>query len=85
MQGWIFLTHSYGELNSDRLHNNYNYVHLYHYSLLTSTHKPVLTRAPSSNNNNNKKTKKTKKRKNKNKKKKNKKKKNKKKNKEEEK
>ena len=42
--------HSYGELNCDRLHNYYNYFHLqvYHYSLLASTHKPVLAWAPSS-------------------------------------
>ncbi len=46
MQGCIVLTHSYGELNCDQLHNYYNYFHLYHYSLLTSTHKPVLARAP---------------------------------------
>ena len=44
----IVLTHSHGELNCDQLHNYYNYFHLCHYSLLTSTHKPVLARAPSS-------------------------------------
>ena len=48
MQGCVVLTHSYGELNCDRLHTYYNYFHLYHYSLLTSIHKPVLARAPSS-------------------------------------
>ena len=47
VQGCIVLTHSYGKLNCDRLHNYYNYFHLHHYSLLTSTHKPVLARAPS--------------------------------------
>ena len=31
----IVLTHYYGELNCDRLHNYYNYFHLYHYSLLS--------------------------------------------------
>ena len=48
MQGCTVLTHSYGELNCDLLNNYYNYFHLYNYSLLTSTHKPVLARAPSS-------------------------------------
>ena len=48
VQGCVVLTHSYGELNCDRLHTYYNYFHLYHYSLLTSIHKPVLARAPSS-------------------------------------
>ena len=28
VQGCIVLTHSYGELNCDRLHNYYNYFHL---------------------------------------------------------
>ena len=34
----LVLTHSYGEWNCDRLHTYSNYFHLYHYSLLTSTH-----------------------------------------------
>ena len=48
----IVLTYSYGKLNCDRLHIVITFTYIIT-PLLTSTHKPVLARAPSSTNKSN--------------------------------